>query len=400
MTWTIKESTTTVYCKVSYRNQNNDLSTPFSSTTFTPILKALDFYNITTTTAPPNYGCTTNTVSYSLVETPCNGTGFPCNSIYNVLGNYNIIWQAPAGWVQTSISNNGSNVSFTPDATSGGSVVATIHLPCGYTDTRSIPVSRTPQSPTFTTSNVQACNASTATMSISPICGALDYTYTIEGNPGVKFSSNGQQTLTTTLTSIDFTLPTGNSENSIKARANYSNNVVSDETKGTLLVGLKTPNFDIYNPDGACTGNIYEAIGTSNSGSNLNITYNWYINDVLDPYDGYKIRRTFPADYTEIKLSVSKPGCGTSDEIRKVFTCPQSFSISPNPATTEVAIESKSADILRIRILDKLGNLKKEIPYSHKSKKVGIAITDLRSDVYTIQIFDGIRWESHLFLKQ
>ncbi len=367
---------------------------------FTPILKALDFYDITTITPPPNYGCTTNTVSYSLVETPCNGSGFPCNSIFNVLGNYNITWQAPAGWVQTTISNNGSNVSFTPDATSGGSIVATIHLPCGYTDIRTFAVSRTPQSPVYTSSNVQSCNSSTATMSISPVCGALDYTYTIEGVPGVKFASNGQQTLTTTQTSINFTLPTGNSENNIKARANYSNNVVSDETKGTLLVGFKTPNFDIYNPDGACTGNIYEAIGTSNNGSNLNITYNWYINGVLDPYDGYKIRRKFSADYTEIKLSVSKDGCGTSDEIRKVWTCPLTFSVSPNPATSEVVIESKSASILRIRIVDKLGNLKKEIRNSNKTKKLHILITDLPADIYTIQIFDGNQWQSNLFLKQ
>lgn len=387
-----------VYCKVTYQNRNGDITTPFSSTTFAPLVKILDFYDITTTNPPPNYGCSTNTVSYSLVETPCNGSGFPCKGYYNVLGNYNITWQAPSGWVQTSLTNKGSDVSFIPDATSGGILIATIHLSCGYTETRSLSISRAPQSPVFTTSTVQSCNSTSASMSISPVCGALNYTYVIEGVSGVKFAANGQQTLTTSQTSVNFTLEGGNSVNIIKARVNYSNNIVSEETKGTLIVGLKTPVFDIYYPGGSCPGNFYEAIGASNNGSD--VTYNWYINGVLDAYHGYKIRRTFQTNYTEIKLSVSKSGCGTSDEIRKVWNCSLTFSIFPNPATSELVIESNTTNISRIRILDKFGNIKKEIPNSIRIKKLRISITDLPADVYTLQIFDGSQWQSNLFLKK
>ncbi len=53
-----------VYCIVTYKKQNGDLITPSSSTTFIPVVKGLDFYNFTTTSTPPNYGCST-TVSYS-----------------------------------------------------------------------------------------------------------------------------------------------------------------------------------------------------------------------------------------------------------------------------------------------------------------------------------------------
>lgn len=111
--WNLISKTTSVYCKVTYKKQNGDLSTAYTSTTFTPNIKDLNFpQTISTSTPSPNYGCTANTVSYSL-------NPGSCPLCYNV-GQYNITWQPPAGWVQTSISANGSEVSFTPDATSSG----------------------------------------------------------------------------------------------------------------------------------------------------------------------------------------------------------------------------------------------------------------------------------------
>lgn len=125
--WIIVQKITNVYCKVTYQKTTGENSSPFTSTTFTPLIKDLDFPpTITTSTPSPNYGCTSATVSYSLPETICNN-GF-CSTIYNVLGNYNITWQAPAGWIQTSLTNKGSDVSYTPDASSAGTLIATIKI--------------------------------------------------------------------------------------------------------------------------------------------------------------------------------------------------------------------------------------------------------------------------------
>lgn len=152
--WVVVDVTTNVYCQVTYKKSDGAISAPRSSTTFTPNVKDLNFDIIMTSTPPANSGCTVNPVSYSLNTYACSQF---CSTIHTVTGSYSITWQPPTGWVQTSISVNGNNVSFTPDAFSGGVLTATIHLPCGYTDKRTFNVSRPTPAPTFTASTIQAC---------------------------------------------------------------------------------------------------------------------------------------------------------------------------------------------------------------------------------------------------
>lgn len=96
LNWQIKSSQTEVYCQVTYKKADNTLSSVYTSTSFTPIVKSLNFNEITTSIAQPNFGCT-NTVSYSLSTFTCQQY---CDAIYDAnLNNYNITWQAPAGWV-------------------------------------------------------------------------------------------------------------------------------------------------------------------------------------------------------------------------------------------------------------------------------------------------------------
>ena len=83
--YTIISKPTSVFCKVTYKKLDGTLSTIYTSTTFTPTIKDLDFPpTITTSTPPPNYGCASTTASYSLPETPCSGSF--CDYTYNVLG--------------------------------------------------------------------------------------------------------------------------------------------------------------------------------------------------------------------------------------------------------------------------------------------------------------------------
>lgn len=50
--WQVKSNPTNVYCKVTYKNQEGTLSTPYTSTAFTPDVKSLNFGDITTSLLP------------------------------------------------------------------------------------------------------------------------------------------------------------------------------------------------------------------------------------------------------------------------------------------------------------------------------------------------------------
>lgn len=72
------------------------------------------------------------------------------------------------------------------------------------------------------------------------------------------------------------------------------------------------------------------------------------------------------------------------------------YRVSPNPALSNVIVEGilKNKIIKEIRIIDKIGNIKKQIRYSGNDKKVSINVSNLPNDIYYIQIFDGKVWES------
>lgn len=53
--YTVISNPTNVYCKVTYQKQDGTTTAPSTSTTFTPIIKQLDFpLSISTSTPPPN----------------------------------------------------------------------------------------------------------------------------------------------------------------------------------------------------------------------------------------------------------------------------------------------------------------------------------------------------------
>jgi len=85
-----------------------------------------------------------------------------------------------------------------------------------------------------------------------------------------------------------------------------------------IQMGLKLPYYNIYAPSGSCAGDFFEAIAVSNNGSP--VTYNWYINGNLQGVTNYKLRSYFPTNGTHIGLTVTKAGCGTSDEYYQTET--------------------------------------------------------------------------------
>ncbi|HRP37537.1 MAG TPA: hypothetical protein PLS50_07055, partial [Candidatus Dojkabacteria bacterium] len=207
--WQISTSPVSVYFKISYQFSGGHTEEEISPA-FNLLIKYLDFApNISASTSSPAYGCT-NEVSFSLPETPCNGSF--CGLPHNVNGYYNITWQAPSGWILTSSTNKGSDVTFTPDPFTEGDITATIHYtPCDFQETRIIHITRPKKVPEFTKSKFEGCTSGSVQVSILPICGAVDYTYSIVGNPAITFTTNGLQTLTTTQTSVSVALSGGSS---------------------------------------------------------------------------------------------------------------------------------------------------------------------------------------------
>lgn len=430
--WLIVSKTTSVYCKVTYKKDDGTLSAPSTSTTFTPNVRDLNFpQTISTSTPPPNFGCTTGTVSYSLNTFTC--TGNFCDPIYTV-GAYNITWQAPAGWVQTSLTNNGSDVSFTPDATSTGTLTATIHLPCGYTDTRTFTITRGTSAPTFTTPSVQACSSS-ATMSINPTCGASNYTYSIIGNPGVTFTSNGQQILTTASTTVSFSITAvGSSVNTINAKANYPNSISSTNAGAKLITGVpyvySTYNYNgsqnpihlwqsdqYYNPvcnlastkittaiQGATsftwtkvTSNPSNITWTTNDGNNLDF-YFWNVGQIAV----FKIDASNTCGTTTQQYGFKSVTCGGGGCL--------SYAISPNPTqgtlnvvvpnipapcyltNSSISATTSNIGIVELKVYDQSGNLKAQKKYT-KSKQATLDISLLKAGVYFVDISDGTKTE-------
>jgi hypothetical protein len=299
--------------------------------------------------------------------------------------------------MQTSISANGSEVSFTPDATSGGTLIATITLsPCGYTETRSFAINRRIEAPSFSPTNRVSTCTSTATLAINPICGAIDYTYTISGSLGVVFTSYGLQTLTTTNSYADLSFSGSPSSNTLKAKANYPNNNSSSEVSTKINYGAVAPgpiSFPLIDPEiGRIQALIDEVPGAT--------SYNWYKNGVLvSVYHGTFAQ--IPISRTqcniEYDISVEAITCGTTSlksHANAYVPCYNYYTVSPNPATDDVTIstdESKKQSInttfSEVRIFDFSGNLKKSRKYN-KVKSATVNVSDLKNGNYTIEIIE------------
>jgi hypothetical protein len=424
--WQIKTEITTVFCKVTYKKSNGDLSQVYQSNSFTPNVKQLNFAinGIIAASPQPNLGCTTNIMSYSLNPFTCIDF---CSTTFTV-GQYNISWQPPTGWNQTSISINGNDVSFQPDASSGGSLTATISLPCGYTDLRTFTISRNVQKPTFSFSNNTFCSSS-ASLSINPICGALDYTYTIIGPSGITFTSNGLQSLTTSSTTPLLNL-TGNSTSFIfKAKANYVGSISSAEESIELVYGtpklIYTSGFEAFNLTGQWFD--YGANGPGNSFSvctNENLSFMPYVPNGAIPgtitghewtiTGNYNFVGPLNQSYLNVVSQSTHPNsfqftyryqnacgwspihngqastinCAGGEEPFRIGENSFDFILSPNPAINEVVVNTKGIiGPLEIRVFDLITTkLVKQQRYEKGQTQVKLQIANLKAGTYVLQI--------------
>ena len=60
-----------------------------------------------------------------------------------------------------------------------------------------------------------------------------------------------------------------------------------------------------------------------------------------------------------------------------VLSCQQMFTVSPNPASTEITVKTDTSSILKIDIMDKMSNIKKSFNYGTMRNNAVISISDL-----------------------
>ena len=84
------------------------------------------------------------------------------------------------------------------------------------------------------------------------------------------------------------------------------------------------------------------------------------------------------------------------------------FVASPNPTdgTIQIALDEetlkndKSSDIREIQVMDKFGKVVKQFKYSSGNKRATINMSELRTDVYFIKVFNGKEWKGQSVIKQ
>jgi hypothetical protein len=236
------------------------------------------------------------------------------------------------------------------------------------------------------------------TLSINAPAGAT-FNWTVTPSGIVSVQNNGNSV---TLTQLPVSVPRNGNSGQITVSVNYFSPLcgISETDSKTMYVGARPPYLAVYAPNGYCAGQPFEAIASPYTYNYGTISYNWYINGVLDSYHGYKLRSTFNSNIdTYIGVQTVTSNCGTSQETYQLFTCsgkmakPESYSVTPIPARNTLTVTGFDAfSFSAVKIVDKIGNIKKQWILPKNTQKTTLNISDLPADVYYINIFNGTDW--------
>jgi len=239
------------------------------------------------------------------------------------------------------------------------------------------------------------CNYGTYSVNVPP--GAtVNWTISPSPNHFVSAAANGS---TLNLTQLPLTYQNLGNSGEIIITANITSACGNSALQRTVFVGNRLPGYTLMAPNGYCEGDPFEAIA-STLHYTQGQTYNWYINGNLNSYHGYKLISTFgPGLNTYIGVQVVTPSCGTSEQYYQLWNCggnrpeSQKFTVSPVPANNNITITGVNGFTFRnIRIVDKFGTIKKQWKLPGATKNTIIDISDLRMDIYYIQVLDGGGW--------
>ncbi len=103
-------------------------------------------------------------------------------------------------------------------------------------------------------------------------------------------------------------------------------------------------------------------------------------------------------------------GAAKTDGITVYASCPPSFVVAPNPAVDEVTItaselsttaRTSSPDLIySVKILNRLGGIRKSFEYKTPVKSVSLSINELETGIYSVSIFNGTTWNNKKLIVQ
>lgn len=155
-------------------------------------------------------------------------------------------------------------------------------------------------------------------------------------------------------------------------------------------------------------GNDVQLFATAYQGAN----YNWYENNVLTEANGTYVYYTYlPCGQSRTVQVEAFNACGTSSQGSRFITMncgPRDrFSVSPNPASSEVSVKIVETEtsiysntIQELQITDNTGTIKLHKKYSKGTKLVKVGVGQLLPGTYFIRIYDGKEWQSQQLIIQ
>jgi hypothetical protein len=244
---------------------------------------------------------------------------------------YTVTWTVPQGWSITSSSSDGKNINVLSDASTGGQISGVVKLSCGFTKTIVIPIVRSEPQISFLSYGSVLCAAGDQLYTISPVCGAVSYTYTLSN--GIATFPNGiVYTVTTTDPSFVVTYPAaGRYTTLVTATANFADGTTTNTASVTTHSGAPLVTIEPYTVN--CFSNTLITASNYSQYSSLS----WYTYDDVLLNEGQSA--SVPNDVFFVK-AIATNICGTSTTSVRIprDDCAGAFLISPNPVRGNIHI--------------------------------------------------------------
>ncbi len=234
----------------------------------------------------------------------------------------------------------------------------------------------------------EICNSGSFSVNL-PTGSTITWSITPNPNSFVTAFASGN---TLTLTQQAVSNPLVGNSGEVTITVNYTSICGNGSFSKTVFVGVRTPDMAIT---GLCGGG-FEAIAIPTAYGQI---YNWYVDGVLQSHHGYKIRNLNTTNpYPILGLQIVT-NCGTSQIHYENAYCGgfappiADFKVSPVPASDNITITAiEDFSFNKIKITDKMGNIKKQWTLPKNTKATSLNIADLSTDIYFIQVFNGTEW--------